>query len=194
MNKKDLEKLGLTADALEKAGLKADVLDEIIVLHGKDIEKHKTDLETAQKEAEGLKTQLTEANKQIESFKSMDIEGVKKSAEEWKTKAEAAEAETKKQVSQLKFNNALDKALADAKVKDVVSVKAHLKMDALKLNDDESILGLKEQLDTLKTEKDFLFESDTKLPKIVLGADNRLGNGDGGTFADAIREKLKVQS
>jgi hypothetical protein len=84
MNKEDLKKLGLTDDA---------VIDQIIVLHGKDIEGHKAKITTAQTELDGVKKQLTDANAQIESFKGMDIEGVKKSADEWKTKAEQAQAE-----------------------------------------------------------------------------------------------------
>lgn len=39
--------------------------------------------------------QLAEANTTIQSFKDMDIEGIKKSADEWKQKAEKAEEERK---------------------------------------------------------------------------------------------------
>ena len=39
--------------------------------------------------------QLSEANTTIQSFKDMDIEGIKKSADDWKQKAEQAEAERK---------------------------------------------------------------------------------------------------
>lgn len=39
--------------------------------------------------------QLAEANTTIQSFKDMDIEGIKKSADDWKQKAEQAEAERK---------------------------------------------------------------------------------------------------
>lgn len=40
-------------------------------------------------EIAGLQAQIKDANAQIESYKGMDIDGVKKSAEEWKTKYEA---------------------------------------------------------------------------------------------------------
>ncbi len=39
--------------------------------------------------------QLAEANTTIQSFKDMDIEGIKKSADDWKQKAEQAETERK---------------------------------------------------------------------------------------------------
>jgi hypothetical protein len=176
MNKKELVALGVSEE----------VADQIVVLHGKDIESHKAKLATAQAEVDGLKGQLTEAGTAIEGFKKLDVEGVKKSADEWKTKYDQATADAVKQVSSLKFDHALESALTGAKVRDMVSVKAHLKADALKLNEDGSILGLKEQLDTLKSSKDFLFESDTPTPRIVSGGQNRSVLGD--SVVDAARK------
>ncbi len=186
MNKKTLEKLGLTAEALEKAGLEPEVLNKIIIEHGKDIEKHKTDLEAAQTTAENLQTQLDEANKQIKGFKEMDIESVKKSAEDWEAKAKTAQQEADEQIKQMKFAHALDGALTAAKVKDPVSVKAHLKVDDLKLAEDGSIVGLNEQLESLIEEKDYLFDSEKPDPKIVTNTNNTTVVGD--AFEAAMRK------
>ena len=77
---------------LEELGLEKEVIDKIMAENGADIEKQKKatekatqDLEKYKAENEGLKTQLSEANTQIQSFKEMDIDGIKASAEEWKT-------------------------------------------------------------------------------------------------------------
>jgi predicted nucleic acid-binding Zn-ribbon protein len=176
MNKKQLVELGLTEE----------LADQIVVLHGKDIEKHKTALETAQAESSGLKAQLDEANKAIEGFKGMDIEGVKKSADEWKSKAEQAQVEAAKQISSLKFDHALEGALTGAKAKNAKAVKALLKADDLKLAEDGSIIGLQEQLEKVKSENDYLFESDTPQPKVVLGGQNKSVISD--AMTDAIRK------
>jgi len=174
MNKADLEKLGLTTEALEKAGLTADVLDKIIVAHGKDIESHKTKLSTAETEVKGLKDQLKEANTQIESFKGLDIEGVKKSADEYKTKFEQVQAESAKQLANLKFDHALESALSTAKAKNAKAVQALLNRDALKFNDaDGSIVGLNEQLESIKKDNDYLFSDTTPPPVIVKGGNNQ---------------------
>ena len=139
MKREDLTKLGLTDDA---------TIDAIMAAHGKDIEKFKTAAETAQAEATGLKTQLTEAGAAIEGFKKLDIEGVKKSADEWKAKAETTAVEAQKQLASLKFEQALDGSLASAKAKNPRAVKALLDPAALKYNEtDGSIVGLKEQLE-----------------------------------------------
>jgi hypothetical protein len=176
MKKEDLIKLGIEEETVQK----------IIILHGQDIESHKTKLTTAQTEAEGLKAQLTEANKAIEGFKGMDIEGVKKSADEWKTKAEQAAVDAQKQVASLKFDYALDGALTGAKAKNLKAVRSLLSNDVLKLNEDGSILGLKEQLEKIKSENDYLFESDTPTPKIVTGGNSKSILGD--PMVDAMRK------
>jgi len=158
---------------LIKLGVAEDVVDKIMAAHGKDIEDHKSKLATAQTELDNLKSQLKDAGEAIEGFKKLDIDGVKKSADEWKAKAEQAEKDAQAQVAQLKFEHALDGALTGAKAKNAKAVKALLQADALKLNEDGSILGLKEQLEKIKSEADYLFESDAPTPKVVAGGNNK---------------------
>lgn len=159
---------------LIKMGLAEDVVDKIMALHGSDIEGHKTKLATAQTELDGVKAQLTDAGTQIESFKKLDIEGVKKAADEWKVKAETATSEAARQMAQLKFDHALDGALSGAKAKNAKAVRALLSTDGLKFNEaDGSILGLNEQLEKIKSEADYLFEAEGQTPKIVVGGQNK---------------------
>lgn len=163
---------------LIKLEIAEDVVDKIMALHGKTIEKAKTDLTAATTELDTLKKQVEDANKQIESFKGMDIDGVKKSADEWKAKAEAAEQAATEQISKLKFDHALDGALSGAKAKNAKAVKALLENDLLKLAEDGSISGLKEQLEKIQSENDYLFESDTPAPRVVAGGKNKNVMGD----------------
>jgi predicted nucleic acid-binding Zn-ribbon protein len=181
MKREDLTKLGLIDDA---------VIDAIMAANGKDIEGHKAKLVTLQTEADGIKVQLTDANKQIEGFKGLDIEGVKKAADDWKAKAEQATADAVKQVAGLKFDHALDGALTGAKARNAKAVRALLQSDALKLQDDGSIMGLKEQLEKIKSENDYLFESDTPTPRIVSGGNNHSVLSD--AVVDAFRQGAKL--
>jgi len=159
---------------LEKLELNAEQINQIMALHGKDIEKHKADLAALTTERDGLKKQLEEANAAIEGFKQLDVDAIKAAADEWKAKAEQAQKDAQAQIQQLKFEHALDQALAGAKAKNVKAVRALLQMDALKLNEaDGSIVGLKEQLEKLQSEADYLFESDQPAPKVVAGGNNQ---------------------
>lgn len=183
MNKKDLEKLGLTAEVIEKAGLETDVLDKIIILHGKDIEKHKADIEALQSSADGVKAQLEEANTTIEGFKALKPEELQKAADEWKAKAETAELEAKKQIEIMKFDHALEGALASAKAKNPKAVKALLTTADLKLGEDGAVVGLKEQLEKIQEDNDYLFESDEPEPKFVTGGKNKTILSDAAVLA-----------
>jgi len=163
---------------LIKLEIAEELVDKIMALHGKSVEKHKADFTAATTELEGIKTQLTEANTAIEGFKKLDIDGVKAAADEWRTKAEQAQAEAAAQISKLKFDHALDGALTGAKAKSLKAVKAHLEPDLLKLAEDGSISGLKEQLEKIQSENDYLFESDTPAPRVVAGGKNKNVLGD----------------
>jgi hypothetical protein len=159
-------------EELEKLGLEKEAIDQIMALHGRDIEANKAKAAAIEAERDGLKSQLDEAAKAIEGFKALDIEGVKKSADEWKAKAEQAQKDAEKQVYQVRYESALSDALKASKAKNVKAVRALLNEADLKLTDD-GLVGLKEQLEKVKPENDYLFESDVPTPKIVSGGGNK---------------------
>jgi len=64
-----------------------------------------------------------------------------------------------------------------------VAVRALLKETDLKLAEDGSIVGLTEQLEKVKTENDYLFESEDANPKIVTGGNKTTTNTDPIVFA-----------
>lgn len=133
---------------------------------GNYVDKHKFDTQaTALTTAQG---QIKEANKQIEDFKGMDIETIKKNAEDYKIKFEDSEKTHKTEIEDaektynakildMQFNTALDGALTGTKAKNIKAVKALLKMDEIKLDGDK-LMGFDTQMEAIKKENDFLFE------------------------------------
>jgi len=176
MNKADLIALGVSEE----------VAGQVLILHGKDIESHKTQIASGQAAAEALRGQLAEADKVISGFKELDVEGIRSAADTWKAKAEQAEGEAAAKLSALKFDHALEGALAGAKAKSLKAVSALLDRSALSLGEDGSIVGLSDQLAKIKTENDFLFEDGTITPRIVAGANNKTVVGD--PLIDAARK------
>lgn len=149
------------------------IVDKIMAMNGQDIEKHKSLAETAKTDLDTIKGQLAEANTQIEDFKKLDVEGVKKAADEWKTKYDQAVEQHTNEAKQRVFDTALEKGLAAAKAKNALTVKPLLKLENLKYNEaDGSLIGLEDQLKTLKADEKngYLFEADEnqeKTPEIV---------------------------
>lgn len=177
MKKRTEKRRRMKREFLKELGLEKEAVEQIMAEHGKDVEGLKQQISTLETEKENLSGQLAEANQQMEDFKGMDIEGIQRAAEEWKTKAEAAEAKAKADVEKLQFEYALNTALAGAKAREPKAVAALLDMDGLKLNGNK-IVGLKDQLEKLKTEKDFLFENDEKTPQIIRGTTGSASDED----------------
>jgi len=111
---------------LEELKLEKEVIDKIMAENGKDIESEKQKITAKQTELDGVKTQLSEANKQIESFKSMDVEGIKKAADDYKTKFEEAEKNHKAEIDKITYNSTAEKFIDSLKPKDNLSKSAIL--------------------------------------------------------------------
>lgn len=175
----------MKTEFLKSLNLSQEVIDKIMAENGKDIAVEQKKAEKAIQErdsyklkAESLETQVNDANTEIQKFKDMDIDGIKKAADDWKETAEKAKADADKQISQMKFDYALSAALTGAKAKNAKAVKALLDMDGLKFNDGK-IVGLDEQLAQIKTDNDYLFESDEPAPEFVKGTNGGTGSVGG---------------
>lgn len=76
---------------------------------GNYVSKEKFDTKVT--ELKGVQQQLTDANKEIQSYKDMDIEGVKKSAQEWETKYNTDTQALKDQIAQQERSHQTDRYL-----------------------------------------------------------------------------------
>ena len=115
-----------------------------------------------------------QADKVLEGFKTFipkarfdEVNEAKKSAEELvkerdgqieglKTASVEAGEKYKAEIAGIKLMSAVDKALANAKAKNVKMVKALLDMEKVKL-DGENIIGLDDQIKTLKADPTSMF-------------------------------------
>lgn len=179
---------------LKDLGLEQEIINKILAENGKDIEGLKATNATLTTELNSVKDQLSEANNQIDRFKTLDYDGVKKEASEWKAKAEAAEKDANNKITILKRDYAIDGALAKAKAKNTKAVKALLNLDAVTLSDN-GLLGLDEQLSKVKEENAYLFDAeDSKPAGRVVGPTpgaKDMGSEDHAKANNAFREYLK---
>jgi len=184
MNKKDLIDLGIAEDVAEK----------VVVLHGKDIESHKTKIADLQTQFDGVSAQLTEAGATIEGFKKLDVDAIQKAADEYKAKFEEAQTTAAAQIENLKQDHALERDLKEkykVKPKEILSIKAHLKMDTLKYDPEkDSFTGLDEQMIPIKSERDYLFSDAQPAPRIVTGGNSKSVVGD--PVIDAARKAAQL--
>ena len=175
-------------------GIDEEVARKILEINGKDIEKYKgqankvnQDLEKYKAENEGLKTQLSEANTQIQSFKEMDIDGIKASAEEWKTKYETDTKALNEKIAAKDYDYAIKDFMSQFKfidddVKETVINK--FKSKEFKLEEGK-FLGGEDFMKEYKENHKSLFVSDEPqepIPQIVKPTGGSNPPGDSNPF------------
>lgn len=152
MNKEELIAMGLTDEQAKK------VMDS---LDGNYVPKNR--FNEVNEENKTLKKSVSDRDKQLEDLKKSsgdNAELQKQIADLQKQNADQVKAH-EAELQQLKVDNAVEQALTGAKAKNVKAVKALLNLDGVKLADDGSIIGLKEQIDKLTADEGtkFLFDA-----------------------------------
>lgn len=162
MTKEILMKMGLTEEQATKV-LEA----HTTAINGKYIPKERFDEVNTKKQQ--LETSVAERDRQLEDLKKStgDVETLKKQIETLQNENKTKEETYKTELSNLKKTNALDLALAGAKVKNNKAIKALLDSEKIKLKDDETLEGLTEQLEAIKKTDAYLFEETQTKEKTV---------------------------
>lgn len=144
--------------------LPKEVVDAILDENSRDIETTKAKFS----DYDDLKTRLEEAGKTIEGFKSMDIDAVRREADDWKAKAEQAQKDADERVAAIQFDNLLSSAITGAKGRNAKAVMALLDLDALKGSKNQEA-DIKSALEGLKKDNGYLFEDAQTPPPYAAG-------------------------
>lgn len=128
----------------------------------------KVDFNAKNEELKTVQGQLSDANKTIDGFKAMDIDGIKKASEDWKTKYEQAEKDHAAKLDGLELDGKIESALREAKAKNAKAVRALLDMEALKSSKNRDA-DIKAAVEAVAAENAFLFGDDGG-PRLNSGA------------------------
>lgn len=123
----------------------------------------KADFNAKNEAYKNLEGQISERDKQLEELKKVDASGLQAEISRLQGENKAAKDSYEQQMSAMRFDFALNTALGKAKAKNNKALKALLDTESLKM-DGDNILGLDAQLEKLRTEADYLFESDKQAP------------------------------
>lgn len=173
MNKDELIKLGLTEEHATK----------LIEKYGNMIPQSR--FNEVVEEKNKLKADLTERDKQLSELQKNNSsnEELKKQITELQEKNKASEKEYQETLAKIKLDNALELALTSAGAKNNIAVKALLKMENIKMDNDK-VIGLTEQIEELKKTSDYLFKVEEKAPEVPVGTTPANPN-NGGSQAGA---------
>ena len=148
---------------LEALGLEKEVVDKVMGLYGQSVNQLKTDLDTEKAKTAGLEKDIKERDKALEELQSKNKDNADLSKELADLQATYADLKnkSKQEIENLKRDNAIAAALAEAKAKDPALVAKSLDLELIKLNTDGTVAGLKEQVEQLKTTHAYLFDMGT---------------------------------
>lgn len=189
-------------DELTALNVPEESIDKVMSINGADIEKFKAENEklksTLETSAADLQAQLTAkdealtaANAEIESYKGMDIEGVRKAADEWKDKYAQLQAEAEQFKTEMAEKEAArlygeavtayvqDKGLKFSSKYAEEGFLRDLKEQGLKLSDGV-LLGADDFVKLQQEKSPETFAPDKPLPELeIAGAAGRLpGDSD----------------
>lgn len=157
---------------LEGLGLEKEAIDKIMAENGSDIEKQKQETVKVSEELSGIKAQLEDANKAIKGFEDLDVEGIKKAAQDWESKYKTDTETLKKQIDQKDYEHAAEAYLNGFKFTSDLAKKAVLlefREKEFKLEDGK-FLGADDYMTQLKESNPAAFDGDKPaLPKIITG-------------------------
>ena len=160
---------------------------------GAYVSKEKLDAKI--EELKTVQASLAEKDAALKKWDGVDLDKLK-------AENDAKTEELNKQLSALKKQNAVETSLLAENIHDLKAIKAYIDFDAVKVADDGSVTGLKEQVDKLKTEKAFLFkvqqngQGDTQTQRKVttgVSLDNHPGTTGAETIRDAIAERMGIK-
>lgn len=148
MKKEDLIALGLTEEQA----------DSVISGFGTMVPKSRLDDKI--QEAKDYKSQLDARDKQLAELepKAAGNDALLQQIQKLQDDNKKVQDDYETKLSEQSYNFALESALNGAKVKNAKAVKALLDNEKIKL-DGNDLVGLKEQLEALKTSDAYLFES-----------------------------------
>lgn len=149
MKKEDLKELGLSEEQIKG----------VMAKYGESVNPLQEQVTTLTKDRDGLQSQLDTVNGQLvtlqkENKGNADLETQIKDLQAANEQANEAHQQ---ELATTKRDYLTDLALTQAGAKNVKAVKALLDIDSLKLDKDGQLLGLDEQLKSVKSENDFLF-------------------------------------
>ncbi|MGJ9460293.1 phage scaffolding protein [Oceanobacillus sp. CF4.6] len=165
-----------------------------VVSDGSYIPKDKFD--AVNKEKNDYKKTIGERDTQLETLKTKATgnEDLTTEIEKLKTDNQKITDDYEAQIKKQSFDFSLKDALTSAKVRNPKAVKALLDTEAIKLDGDK-LLGLEEQLKTVKESDPYLFEEETDpteppKPTFTTGTHTKPTGGEPTSLADALAQKF----
>lgn len=158
---------------LEDLGLEKDVIDKIMSENGKDIESAKHRLEV---ERDNYKDSLETAQNALKEFEGVDVKELNGKITQLTADLEKKDSDYQAKIAEMEFNTIVDNAIASSGAKNTKAVKALLDLGTLKASKNQTE-DIKNALDSVKAENDYMFGSAEPIDGIVTDTGKNKNSG-----------------
>lgn len=180
-------------EQLKELGLTEEQINSVMGLHDQTVTELNKNLAAAEQERDRFKEQLDSNQTELDALK----ESVKGNEEltqqltDLQNKFNEAEKDAQKKLAEQQKDFAIKLALKEVNARDEDIVLQLLNKEAIKVTD-EGLEGLKEQLDALKENKNFLFqekENTSSVPRIFVGGNPSATEEVSGSLSQQMKSK-----
>ena len=177
MKKEDLIALGVDEETAKS----------IMALHGKTVTQLNAQVATLEGERDTAQQQLASNQTELDTLKesAKGNEALTAQLADLQAKFDESKTNSENTIADLKKQSAIELALTQSGARNITAVKALLDADKLTISEN-GVEGLNEQLEAVKADNDYLFQSaEPKTPTIVTG-----GNPNGSQTATVTKEQF----
>lgn len=152
-------------DQLKELGLTDEQVNSVMGLHGQMVNELNSKVTKAEQERDQFKEQLNSNQSELDALKksAKGNEELTQQLADLQSKFDETKQESEKRLTEQQKDFAIKLALKEVNARDEDIVLQLLDKEAIKVTD-EGLKGFKEQLDTLKEQKNFLFQEKENTP------------------------------
>lgn len=189
----------MKTEELKEQGLTEEQIQFVMAENGKDIKKYKDLSETQKTQLEDVNNKLKDANKQIEDFKEMDIDSIKKTADDYKQKFEQAQKEADTKIKEMQYDSDLTEYMKTLKINDEVhaeNLKKMIKEKNLPFENGK-LIGGDDVVNMYKEKYPSVFKAEEDIPNISAstpGTNQNLVSGDPDKMDFSTYKKWREQN
>lgn len=188
----------MNRDFLKELGLTDEQADKVVAKHGEAIQSVNSKLANAESQVESLNSQVKDRDTQIATLSDQagSSDDMKKQIEDLQSTIKTNDEQSAQNLLKVKQDNAVQNYLKDAGARDVKAILPFIDHDTVKYDDGKNeLIGLSEQVEKIKGDHDYLFQSDTEPAKPGINITPK-GNPDGAPAAkpDAFAQALGLHT
>ena len=150
----------MTRPQLEKLGLEKETIDSIMVLHGANVEKSKTDVEALNETIKAKDEAIAKANETIKSFEGVNVEDLNKKIKDYEVQTGELQVKHDQEIKDFRLKTAIKEKIIISKAKNADDIMKLYDHTGVSLDEKGNLIGFDDTFKPFQEARPFLFEGE----------------------------------